>query len=332
MNENAASITSKIKFLFITLTPVAVSVLGFSLFFARNFFFIEILNNFRLQLAITLILCGCVFYSTGYRKIAMLQLLAGLVAFVPIAVGFLPAKQPDAGPREISLMSFNILGDNTDRQPVLDVLANNISDVLVVVELEGDWIEALEPPLSDAYSFSVEEPRWHGFGIAVHSRYPILDSQVHALTKTETDIPLIAATINVRGQIFNLFACHFLAPITTTKMDMRNRQMDQAASIIQNRVSQNGHPAILVGDFNCVPWSPFANDLMKKAGLRDSRKGYFYQGSWPVDNSLVSIPIDNAFVSNEIHIHDRKILPGATSDHFPLLLEFSVSDVKSAED
>ena len=54
--------------------------------------------------------------------------------------------------------------------------------------------------------------------------------------------------------------------------------------------------------------------------------GSLYQGSWPTHNSMMQIPIDNALVSEEIHVHQRRILKADTSDHYPLYLEFSISE------
>ena len=185
--------------------------------------------------------------------------------------------------------------------------------------------------MKSTYTFSIEEPRWHGFGLALYSRYRIVDSEIHRLTKTRTDNVFVVAYIDVLGQEVAVCACHFLAPMSPTRSEIRKDQIAEVAAIIQQIQNERGVPVVLVGDYNMVPWSSFTHDLRRVAGLRDSRQGYPYHGSWPTGNSVLSIPIDNAFVSREIHVHDRWIQETTNSDHFPLLIKFSFPEQNPAD-
>ena len=106
-------------------------------------------------------------------------------------------------------------------------------------------------------------------------------------------------------------------------MSLRNRQLVDIADMIGDT---NGKPTILAGDFNCVPWSWHLKQLLDKTQLRDSRAGQGYHASWPTNLLPMRIPIDHAFVSDRIHISRRELLGQTGSDHFPLMLEFSVSE------
>ena len=53
-------------------------------------------------------------------------------------------------------------------------------------------------------------------------------------------------------------------------------------------------------------------------------KGYGFQPSWPANNRLLRIPIDHVLHSPEIVIHDRVIGSTVGSDHFPVLVDFTI--------
>ena len=38
---------------------------------------------------------------------------------------------------------------------------------------------------------------------------------------------------------------------------------------------------MLMGDMNCTSWSPYFQDMLTVSGLRDSRRGFGVEGSWP---------------------------------------------------
>ena len=73
--------------------------------------------------------------------------------------------------------------------------------------------------------------------------------------------------------------------------------------------------------------TPFSNHferLLVGSGLLDSGRGYGVQATWPTGNPLLRIPIDHCLHSPAIRIVDRRVLPGAGSDHFPLVVDFTL--------
>ena len=291
----------------------------------RHFFIAEIINNFRLQLSLGLLFVAVICWWVNLRPLSMAVFVFFCAYAWPVYCTFLPAGNPPSGSERISMLSINVLGENRDRQPVLDVIAEVDADIVLVVEYENNWIAPLEK-LKNDYPFSIKQPRWRGFGIALFSKFEIKSSRVHQVTRKITDNPVIVAELDTGKQSFFVVGAHFLSPITNQKLQIRNAQMEEVGYIISNRRRQKDLPLILAGDFNCVAWSPFARQLLKHANLRDSRQGFFYQGSFPTDTDLISIPIDHAFVSDKIHIHQRRVLSANTSDHYPLYFEFSIAN------
>ena len=311
--------------LFVLLSCAGTALFGILIFFSQTLFVAELLNNFRLQIGIAIFIVAIVASVAGLRKLALIQFSLGLVVLYSVVQTILPATQLPAGPQRISLLSYNVLGTNDDKGPILDLLTEKKADITVVIEYSGLWHSAMAP-VRAANRYSFEAPRWHGFGIALFSQHPIENKQVVLLTREETDNPLLLAEIVIRNQRLILAAAHFLAPMSPERMELRNRQIVEASEFISDYQNGRDLPIIFVGDLNAVAWSPFIQPLLTKNRLRDSRQGYFYQASWPNDNLLLRIPIDNAFVSPTVHVHQRKLVDCYSSDHLPLFLEFSLSE------
>ena len=290
----------------------------------RYHYWAEVVNSFRLQVSLVILMLGLMLWYSKFRAWGLIQVAFALYLLFPILSALRPATQSEPGPRKLNLLSFNVLGSNVEQEATVEMLENSGADILVVLEYENKWVDSLDS-IQNMYAYSILEPRWHGFGLAVYSRYPI-EPKVHQLTDRETDNVFAVAVVDVQGQKFAICACHFLAPMSASKMRIRNDQIVEAAKIIETIREEDGLPVILVGDFNCVPWSSYLNEIEDRAGLRDSRQGYLYHRSWPSSNAILSTPIDNAFVSPEIHIHRSTILTTTNSDHYPLSLEFSVSE------
>jgi endonuclease/exonuclease/phosphatase (EEP) superfamily protein YafD len=81
---------------------------------------------------------------------------------------------------------------------------------------------------------------------------------------------------------------------------------------------------VLLGDLNTTSWSPHFRDLINTAGLKDSRAGFGIQPTWPAGTPPLWIPLDHCLVSPEIKVHDRRVGPNVGSDHFPVIVEFSL--------
>ena len=290
-------------------------------FLARQFYLAELMVNFRAQLMLMLLPFPILL---GLLKQWRWCLTLGVVClFAVYGVGYVyfPADQPSAGPTKLKIMSFNVLGHNFDQYAVADRVREHNPDVLTVVEYSNHWEEVFKE-FYEEYPYRVLEPRWHGFGIAMFSKFPIIDSEVRMLTEKSTDNPCIVAKLQVEDQELRVAGMHVLSPTNVFRMKLRNAQIKEMAQIL----NQRQEPTVLVGDFNCVPWSPVLVDFLKSTELRDSRQGFGYQPSWHVKLWPMMIPIDHAFVSEQVHVHDRMLGDAAGSDHLPLVLEISITE------
>ena len=179
----------------------------------------------------------------------------------------------------------------------------------VIPSRRGLSIQHQSPPLSRF---------WH----RTISKLPIQEKQTIQLSSNVTDNPAIIANIKIGDQTLRLAGIHVLSPTNTERMIVRNQQFKEIGDALANSTA----PTILVGDFNCTVWSPFLNDLMKTTRLFDSRRGFGYQPTWCEQFWPFLIPIDHAFVSDRIHVHNRNVgSESGGSDHYPIFCDISIS-------
>lgn len=290
-------------------------------FLGRYSFWAELLGNFQVQfLCLLFAYCWVArFFQFHFQK----WLLCAATVCCAACVGFifLPADQPPAGTQTVQVMSFNLYAAAEDFEQVQKAIDDASPDILVAIEYDGQWHRGLQS-LQEIYPHTLLVPRWHGFGAAIFSRFPLEDPQVYQLIPDETDAPLPVANVLLGDQKIHLIAVHVLSPTNPMRMELRNRQFDEMVEI----VNQAEHPTLVIGDFNAVPGSPYVQEFLRNTNLRDSRQGFGVQASWHRVYWPLRIPIDNAFVSSRIHVHRRWVGSGTDSDHFPIHLEISVAD------
>ena len=304
----------------VVLVPIVVfiaSLLG------RQFWVSEVICNFRAYILVALLITGPVLFSLKRKLLTFAWLGATLWSMMGTASVFLPASQTAISSDDvqtIKIMSFNVLGTNQQYDDVIAEIDRHDPDVLVVVEYANLWHAALER-IHSAYPHRLQEPRWHGFGIAIFSRLPIVKKTVSPTAGSRFDSPLVAATVNVGDRALRIAGVHFLSPRDRLRLDIRNQQIRETGHLL----SSDSVPTILVGDFNCVPWSPFLSDFLARTEYRDSRQGFGYDATWHANRGFLRIPIDHAFVSPQVQVHSRTVGQSAGSDHFPVIVEVSVN-------
>lgn len=300
-----------------TLVPLGLFV--FSLL-GRYFYFAELVCNFRCQ--IMLMLIPFAIFALGARR----WLIGGMIlvalgwSMIGIVWVYLPGYQPPAGPQVLKVMSYNVWATNTNYAEIANQIREIDPDFVSILEYASNWHEALNC-LNDRYPYQARIPRWHGFGIAMFSKYPLSDTKVMQLTELNTDNPFIMTNVTFGNQTIRMAAIHAVSPTTRYRLELRNQQFNEAATVLAGK----DVPTVIMGDFNCAPWSPFLIDFVKVTGYRDSRRGFGYHSTWPSDKWMMRIPIDHAFVSDDVRVHNRVVGKRSDSDHLPIILEVSTA-------
>jgi endonuclease/exonuclease/phosphatase (EEP) superfamily protein YafD len=119
---------------------------------------------------------------------------------------------------------------------------------------------------------------------------------------------------------FCLIATHPLPPVSAENAVMRDEQLQSAGEFAVSLAA----PTVLAGDLNTTSWSPCFQDLLAVSGLRDSRRGFGVQPTWPGWLARLGIPIDHVLVSPEIRVVRRTVGPHIGSDHRPVVIDLVV--------
>ena len=245
-------------------------------------------------------------------RLAMLCLLTAMAANVWALLPYwMPAAAEEAtGDDTLRIVSLNVLSDNTNTGPTLAYLGQCGADVVVLLEVNDAWAEAVAR-LEPLYPHRVVHPREDRFGIAVLSRLPLARERVEPLAEGP---PVVSVELPVGRAGCLLMAAHPQPPIAADWSARRDAQL----AAIGELAATEARPVIVAGDLNATPWSHGFRQLVRLRGLRDSAVGRGVQATWNARRWVPRIPIDHVVVSPEVRVIARRVGPDVGSDHLPV--------------
>jgi len=237
----------------------------------------------------------------------------GMVGFSLRGPGHVVAQSGD-----IKLISANVLTSNPDAQALLDWVAQEDPDLLILLEVNATWLKKLAP-LHGQFPYREDHPRGDNFGISLWSRIPM---EAKSDWIGEVEIPSILATFQGENA-FALFAVHPLPPMNRTMVNSRNRQLQAIGEL----VVASELPVLVAGDMNTTPWSLALSEFKTQTNLHPARTSWV--STWPVAMPLLGIQIDHVLVSEKLQVVSCERGPDIGSDHWPLLTRFRVAQQSS---
>lgn len=278
---------------------------------------LELLSHFRLQyLACATLGAAVLLWGRRWKFLAV----AG-AAFAINAAEILPwyfGKPPAADPAVpvLKLLLCNVHTDNTARAPLLNLIAAEQPDLIVLEELDHFWVHDLSS-LAQSYPASKTIPRGDNFGIGLWTRLPAV---IEAEGMGEDDVPSLIARFQWQGHDIALHGAHTLPPIHAETFELRNAQLKSLAEWARALPCAG----IVLGDLNCTPFSPYHSRLLRDSGLRNARRGFGILPSWPMIPTWLApmrIPIDHCLISPGLQVRSIRTGPRVGSDHLPLIVE-----------
>jgi endonuclease/exonuclease/phosphatase (EEP) superfamily protein YafD len=245
--------------------------------------------------------------------LAAVAAIAMLANAAVIVASYSPAAPSQANGPRLRVISFNVLTRNEKREDVLAFLRAQNADVVLLMEVDAAWGEAVER-LSDLYSHRHIVPRSDNFGIALLSRIPWTDARTKVFG--DADVPTIVARLDLDQHAVVIIGTHPLPPGSRIQTELRDEQLAKLAQFIRAQEVS----VILAGDLNTTDFSPCFSDLLVASGLKDTRQGRGIQASWG-PFPLLEIPIDHCLVSPEIDVVERSVGPHLGSDHRPVIVD-----------
>jgi endonuclease/exonuclease/phosphatase (EEP) superfamily protein YafD len=204
--------------------------------------------------------------------------------------------------------SANIYVQNRSDEEATATLAEIDADVLAVVELTPQARSVLDGEgLVDRYPHHIEDPQRGGFGSAIYSKFPILDSEVLDLQGAT----MSRASIDAPGGPVTVVAVHTLQPLNG--LGPIRGQLELLGDVAE----RSGEPVIFAGDFNATRQHAAFRGLLER-GLHDAHleRGRGLATSWPVNRRVPPFAlIDHIVMSPELATLDVRELDVPGSDH-----------------
>lgn len=309
-------VSAQTVYKFTIVSLLTVSALTLISFFSHHAY-LELATHFRLQYAVVAALCILSLINFQSWKMLPLAVVCALLNSTYVlpyySKDFLPVGYSEA--TRLRLMQANVLGSNRNYAALLGSVAAARPDILVLQEFTDEWARQTSVLAAD-YQYSKAVPKPGGSGMAIFSRYPLEDVQVLSLDAS-THLALLAR-VNVAGTSVTMLCLHPPTPIRSDKFLNRNRQFAEAAALIK---AANGM-RIIIGDLNTTMWSPYFNDLVRESGLRDARKGFGLNNTWPLPlPPFLQLPIDHCLVSDDVVVKGVGTGRRTGSDHRPLIID-----------
>jgi len=284
----------------------------------------------HLQLSL-LSLIGCLAGLAGVRLeaplgtvvtaglgLAFLYQLWLILPYTPVFRAQLPGAERKDPTNTIRLLIANIYMDNRQYDRVLEMVAKVQPDVLLIVEADEAWRQALGSLKAD-YPFRVLHPLPNTYGMLLYSRLPIREHEIRFLI--EDDIPSIRAVLELPSGIPVHFYGVHPQPPSPTEHD-RSTERDAELLLIGREVRQLTGPVIVAGDLNDVAWSHTTRLFQRTSGLFDPRVGRGMFNSFHASYFFLRWPLDHVFVSQHFKLEAIRRLPRSGSDHFPIFAQF----------
>lgn len=302
-----------------------------------------------------------VFWALKKPRFALVSLIAIVVGWNAlsknIGVGRSVSAQTVSDTSVIRVMSYNVqmfqgLKEDAaqNRNETVELIESVSPDVLCVQEFytrtkgASDMKELFDRKLSFRYSYFIPaaENDYDAYGIAIFSKYPIVDSGSLNVNKHERIVNrIVYADINKSGKNFRIYNVHLQsigfdrqdyeyikqgpgtsqADVESTKRIgrrlkhaylKRNEQVD----ILYSHIQTAPIPYIIAGDFNDTPLSYSVNKLasdMNNAFVEKGKGlGVTYNGTFP------NFQIDYILASQDFEVKNFQIVPKKLSDHYPI--------------
>lgn len=340
---------------FITVLLFLVSLaLFYSVYISPEFF--PYVGLITLTIPLLLLINGLFFILLllARRKLAIVPLLAIIIGWKFIGITYqFPKKADDQ--EGLSVLSYNVAlfaydknGDwRENNKNVIKWLQENPSDIKCFQEFYQDpttpsrnTTKLLGNELGYEYSYQIIEgkPRSRSYGMAIFSRYPIINEG--KVFDTERNNGVIFADIKVDKDTIRIYNAHLesmsiesenLNNLDGIKENYRQTlrklkwgQVTRASQlgILEEHMRNSPHVNILVGDFNDMPYSYTYFNLRKnmKNAFEEAGRGF----GFTYNKVLFFLRIDNIFFDEPLKIRQFKTHKEVDySDHYPISAVFT---------
>jgi endonuclease/exonuclease/phosphatase (EEP) superfamily protein YafD len=231
------------------------------------------------------------------------------------------AQAADTEDNCFTAMSINVKMRNEGYARIAEQIRRHDPDVLLLMETNATWLSELRPILAN-YPEVLEYPKDNTYGLGFASRLPVTQSRV--VENTSRDTPTLYATLEPEGgPAFEFIGLHPRPPVPGQDTGKRDENILKAGIETPDRLSN----ALVMGDFNDVPWSRTTDAFRRGGGWDDPRIGRGSFATFPADYVPLGWPLDQVMVKGDLGVRSFEVLEHAGSDHLGLIAQICMSDV-----
>jgi len=262
-----------------------------------------------------LLLAGAIWAILVKRRWLAIGMAVMSMINVGSCIPWNPFHKPPANPTEpLRILHANVLATNNRYDLLYDLVAKEKPDIIFLAEVDLDWAHELDDLKKD-YPINHGEPRGGAMGMAAFSKIPLDRLTIEHLSPV--NVPSVHVQFERWGKTITMLYTHPYPPVNGGAQLARDQELTEitAAAIAA------GGPRVILGDLNCTPESAIFQHIITKALVRDTRRGFGLQPTWPSDLPPLMIPIDHVLVSYEFEVLDRRLGPNIGSDHLPVIID-----------
>ena len=310
---------------------IAILAATFLPMWKTSLWWVRILDFPRLQIAVlsVLVLVAALFLPGPSRLLIPALMLAACgyqlwrirpyTAFHPVEMNLAPHA-----PDEIKVLSANVLMENARHDLLLKVVEAFDPDILLLMETDRTWMDAVEPVLA-RYSTVLREPRPDHYGMLFATRLAVDEARIIRLTTGDT--PSVFAQLKgPDGTVFRFAGLHPRPPVPGQDTEERDAEIYYAARF----AAKSGVPLIATGDFNDVAWSDTSQSFKHVGQYLDPRIGRGLFASFDAKKPYLRFPIDHFYATEGVAVVSIERLAYVGSDHFPMAVTFRLDGALAA--
>ena len=216
---------------------------------------------------------------------------------------------------KLNIAHVNLTNAN-ERSEIVSASKAAQTDLFSVHEVTPDWNRWLRDSLSEIYPFSHTLVDIGIYGMAVYSKYEIVEID----TFYYEEIPNLTGLFAKDGEMIRFISVHTLPALNS----FSKRRLLEHMEVIGNFVNNTDEPILIFGDFNSVSWSEQIQHFLDKTKMMESRSG-FMPFSTDGTFSFWDIPLDHIFFSKHWKCANFERLPGHLGQHLGISGEYHLS-------
>jgi endonuclease/exonuclease/phosphatase (EEP) superfamily protein YafD len=281
-----------------------------------------LIRNYLFHLGLVVAIVACLALLGRRLGLAVCTLPLMFLCLVPELRPSRPVATAVSGD-SLTLMTFNLLESNAEREAVLAEIAQASPDVLLLQEYSHAWHAALHEKLKETFRHYRAVPRDGAFGIAIYSRRTfdraLETDQDRMFRLGNLDAPQLRAVIHVGQQPVALYNVHLFPPVRLECATANRRQF----AALQDKLKKEPLPAIVAGDFNFTQRASQATALESDGFAEAHRQaGSGRGGTWtntPKAEWFPRLRYDHVYLNRGLTCTECRTGSSSGSDHLPVV-------------